>query len=223
MGRENRIERTQHGSVVALTVWGEHDAASRPSLRSHIEPVARPGASILVDFTATTFIDSTVLASLIYAAENADHITLVASPGSHCRRILELAGIAALSSVSWAEADPGLLLRLRAQAARRHARNLGQASADLTGRSLDAITTVLDGRWTPDRAERVRRASLLIGRSPAIEQAKTLLATQHAIIRTEAFQLLVHLSQRQNVKLHVVADKLVAKHTTGSEHPRSVA
>jgi anti-anti-sigma factor len=223
MGPESSVQRTDFGSVVLLKVVGEHDTATSPSFHSSIEPAARPGVAVVVDLSAATFIDSTVLSSLVDAAEHADTMTIIAPEGSHSRRILEIAGLPAHPAVSLEDDDDhhGLVLRIRAQRARRQAQRLCQGAARNSGTSIEGLTTGLDLRWTPDRDIRVERAARLVGRSPAIEQAKTLIVDHYGVTRTQAFEMLVRLSQRQNVRLRVIAEDIVARRQTGGEPPGS--
>ncbi len=94
MRPENRIDTAHLGSVTMITLHGEHDLSTSAELRTVVETVARPGARVVFDLSPATFIDSTILQSVIYAAENADGLAIVAPPDAPCRRVLELTRIA---------------------------------------------------------------------------------------------------------------------------------
>jgi anti-anti-sigma factor len=87
------VER-DHG-VWVLTVRGEHDLTVAPSLRDRLEEVFARGSTVVVDLSQAEFVDSTVLAALVYGREQAraggHSIALVLPPGGGpVRRLLEL-------------------------------------------------------------------------------------------------------------------------------------
>jgi hypothetical protein len=79
-------------------------------------------------------------------------------------------------------------------------------------RALERVTAAVDAAEVPDALmlERLERLSLIVGRSPEIEEAKALLAEHYVISRGEAFELLTAISSHSNRKLRVVAEHLVA-------------
>src|SRR3954463_10723108 len=69
------------GDVVVVVVEGEHDIYTAPTLRERLEEALRPrgrlggalgrGGGIVVDLTAATFVDSSVLGALLDARRRA--------------------------------------------------------------------------------------------------------------------------------------------------------
>lgn len=92
MGPDTGISVAQIASIVVLELHGEHDVSTDPDLRSVVVTAARPGTSVVFDLTTATFIDSSVVTTMIYAATNADAVAIVAAAEGHCRRVLEQAG-----------------------------------------------------------------------------------------------------------------------------------
>lgn len=84
-------------------------------------------------------------------------------------------------------------------------------------RSLSGTTAEIDreGASHPVMLARLDRLSGQIGRSPEIEQAKSLLADRYGITRGEAFSILRNVSSRSNRKLRDVAADLVADEAGG--------
>jgi AmiR/NasT family two-component response regulator len=69
---------------------------------------------------------------------------------------------------------------------------------------------------SPQRADRLERLSLLVGRDPKIEEAKLVLRDRYDITGAQAFELLRHISQTKNRKLRDVARDVLASHPPGS-------
>ena len=82
---------------------------------------------------------------------------------------------------------------------------------DARRRALAASTVAADGGAAIDSvmADRQKRLSGQLGRSPLIEDAKARLAEQYGISRAEAFRLLITLSNGSNRKLRGIAAELV--------------
>ena len=78
-------------------------------------------------------------------------------------------------------------------------------------RALGGATLAVDGGAVSDSvmAERQKRLSGQLGRSPLIEDAKARLAAQYGISRADAFRLLTTLSNGSNRKLRDIAAELV--------------
>ncbi|MBO9346641.1 STAS domain-containing protein [Chloroflexus sp. MS-CIW-1] len=56
------------GNVAVLAIEGRFDANTAPTVQQWLEQAtAMPGARVLVDLSATTFVDSTALATLVSA------------------------------------------------------------------------------------------------------------------------------------------------------------
>src|ERR671932_2222713 len=59
------------GDVVVVSVAGEHDIYTAPTLREHLEEALGRGGGIVVDLTEATFVDSSVLGALLDARRRA--------------------------------------------------------------------------------------------------------------------------------------------------------
>jgi anti-anti-sigma factor len=79
--------------VVALR--GEHDIATDSAVQEALAGGVGPGATVILDLTRSTFIDSTIIGTLVRGRRGteAHELVLVAPPGSHPRRVLELVQI----------------------------------------------------------------------------------------------------------------------------------
>jgi anti-sigma B factor antagonist len=55
------------GDVVVVVVEGEHDIYTAPTLRERLDEAIGRGAGVVVDLTAATFVDSSVLGALLDA------------------------------------------------------------------------------------------------------------------------------------------------------------
>jgi anti-anti-sigma factor len=83
-------EISGHTSIVALI--GDHDLVSRHRLREELER-ARLAATVIVDLTRCTFLESSVIGSLVNA-RNRMHVELALPPaGSTVDRTLSIAGL----------------------------------------------------------------------------------------------------------------------------------
>jgi anti-anti-sigma factor len=88
-------QRADSSWLIALN--GEHDLATQPVLEDALERVFATGTTILLDLTDATFMDSTVLGTVIRAQQRADRnaherLLVVAPPESPAGRIIELSG-----------------------------------------------------------------------------------------------------------------------------------
>ena len=59
------------GDVVVVVVEGEHDIYTAPTLRERLDEALDRGGGIVVDLTAATFVDSSVLGALLDARRRA--------------------------------------------------------------------------------------------------------------------------------------------------------
>jgi hypothetical protein len=84
-------------------------------------------------------------------------------------------------------------------------------------RSLTETTAAVDckTRVHPVMLARLDRLSMRVGRSPEIEQAKSLLTDRYGISRGEAFSILRTVSSRSNRKLRDVAADILAEESGG--------
>lgn len=89
------IERIDHDGERHLKLAGELDIETAKTLRSALSNAQAEHASVVVDTTAVTFMDSTGLATLIAARQRmGDRFTLV--PGPPTQRLLQISGTLAL-------------------------------------------------------------------------------------------------------------------------------
>ncbi len=87
------------GDVVVVVVEGEHDIYTAPTLRERLDASLDRGGGVVVDLTAATFVDSSVLGALLDArrrAHEAEQGFVVCigdqvEPG--VRRILDITGL----------------------------------------------------------------------------------------------------------------------------------
>ena len=59
------------GDVMVVVVEGEHDIYTAPALRERLEEALGRGGGVVVDLTAATFVDSSVLGALLDARRRA--------------------------------------------------------------------------------------------------------------------------------------------------------
>jgi anti-anti-sigma factor len=94
---ESRIDIVRRSGVWILTLHGEHDLATQPSLRDQLGHVAAAGGPIVVDLSHATFLDSSVIRALASppAADGREPppMAVVAPPGSFAGRLVELVGL----------------------------------------------------------------------------------------------------------------------------------
>ena len=101
MGTDGTIELAfDTAGAATVTLSGEHDLDNAGSVATALAEAAT-AASVLIDLTASTFIDSSVMRELLAASmrvhEGDGRLELAVPPtGSAVRRALELAGIAPL-------------------------------------------------------------------------------------------------------------------------------
>lgn len=87
-----------------LTLRGEHDLSTNPSLRDELERAFGRGSTVIVDLSEVAFIDSTVLRGLVYghdaAVKHEEHtIAVVAPKDGFARRLLGMTGLSKLLPV----------------------------------------------------------------------------------------------------------------------------
>jgi anti-sigma B factor antagonist len=80
-----------------LEVEGELDLYTAPRLRSSIGELVSSGASeLIIDFSETTFVDSTALHVLLDGRKKVTSVggdLVIVCPNSHLRRIFEVTGV----------------------------------------------------------------------------------------------------------------------------------
>jgi anti-sigma B factor antagonist len=98
--QENRIELDRSGSGVAvLSVQGEHDVYTAPSLTEQVEGLIDERVPFVIDLTPATFFDSSVLRVLLEARRKAEEegvgfaVALDQDDSGAVRRVLEVTGL----------------------------------------------------------------------------------------------------------------------------------
>jgi anti-sigma B factor antagonist len=87
------------GDVVVIVVEGEHDIYTAPTLRERLDEALSRRGGVVVDLTAATFVDSSILGALLDARRRAQEqgIGFVVSVGSEVepgvQRILDITGL----------------------------------------------------------------------------------------------------------------------------------
>src|SRR5690348_13376598 len=94
-----------HGDVRVVVVRGEHDIYTAPALRDRLDEAlaarqgAEPTAGVVVDLSAATFLDSSILGALLEARRRALEaglgyvVSLGDDPEPGVQRILEITGL----------------------------------------------------------------------------------------------------------------------------------
>jgi anti-anti-sigma factor len=88
----------RHG-IWVLSLRGEHDLSTEPSLSEQLGRVSAVGGPVVIDLTDADFIDSSILRVLANAAVEQSaglKVAVVIPPGRDAMRILRITGIAAL-------------------------------------------------------------------------------------------------------------------------------
>ena len=96
---EIALERTNAGLTV-LSINGEHDLSTAPELRRSFSKLIGEGNPIVVDLSAATFVDSSILGAILGARQRAEAAGLgfaVAhkNGGDAVGRVLEITGLRA--------------------------------------------------------------------------------------------------------------------------------
>lgn len=87
------------GDVVVVVVEGEHDIYTAPALRERLEEALGRDGGVVVDLTAATFVDSSILGALLDARRRAQEegrgfvVLLGAAAEPGVRRILDITGL----------------------------------------------------------------------------------------------------------------------------------
>jgi anti-sigma B factor antagonist len=91
---DSRIDVENRAGVWVLSLHGEHDLATQPSLREQLQHVRAAGGPIVVDLSPTTFVDSTIIGALLECATDLEPdefgVSAVAPPESAARRLADL-------------------------------------------------------------------------------------------------------------------------------------
>lgn len=91
---DSRIDVESRAGVWLLSLHGEHDISTQPSLREQLRHVRSAGGPIVVDLSATAFVDSTIIGALLESAGDAANggpdLFVAAPPASAPRRLADL-------------------------------------------------------------------------------------------------------------------------------------
>jgi anti-anti-sigma factor len=94
---DSRIDVENRAGVWVLSLHGEHDLATQPSLREQLGHVRAAGGPIVVDLSPTAFVDSTIIGALVECATSLQPsepgVFAVTPPGSAARRLCDLVGL----------------------------------------------------------------------------------------------------------------------------------
>jgi len=91
---DSRIDVESRAGVWLLSLHGEHDIATQPSLREQLGHVRAAGGPIVVDLSGAGFVDSTIIGALLDGADDGSAVSVVAPPGSAARRLADLVRLA---------------------------------------------------------------------------------------------------------------------------------
>ena len=86
--------RAEPGDVIVLSLIGDHDLATKPSLVAELAALA-PEAAVVIDLTRCTFVDSTVIGAILNTRQpNRPRVSLVLPPDtSYVVRALSVLGV----------------------------------------------------------------------------------------------------------------------------------
>lgn len=107
--QQPRVKTRHVTGAAVIELLGEHDVSTVASLTDALARIG-PEEARVVDLSAATFIDSSILTALVGAASGdgaAAATVMVAPPGSAAARLFELTGAAAAMSV-YESADAAL-------------------------------------------------------------------------------------------------------------------
>ncbi len=88
-----------HGDILFVVVSGEQDIYTAPALRERLEQGLQATTGLVVDLTAATFLDSSILGALLEARRQAQEkglgyvVCLGEKPEPGVQRILEITGL----------------------------------------------------------------------------------------------------------------------------------
>lgn len=83
-------------SLWVVELAGEHDVSTAPLVDAAFAQIDAIGSTVVVDFTETSFIDSTVVGELVKRSRRGETLLLVAPTGSAVRGTLDLIGVTGL-------------------------------------------------------------------------------------------------------------------------------
>lgn len=93
-------------SLWVLKLAGEHDLSTAPAIEAALERIAESGTTVVADFSEASFIDSTVIRTLLRSVERGENLLLVVQPKPGAvSRALELTGMSTLLPVFGTRAE----------------------------------------------------------------------------------------------------------------------
>ena len=97
MNEANRIDSARlDDSLWLIKLHGEHDLSTAEELDVVLADVASSGTTVVVDLSAATFIDSSIISRLVRFHQSGERLLLVAPHEHAITRIVEMFGLAAL-------------------------------------------------------------------------------------------------------------------------------
>jgi anti-sigma B factor antagonist len=82
-------------SLWVLRLIGEHDLSTVPAITESFSLIAASGTTVVADLSEASFIDSSVIGTLISHTGPGEHLLLVAPSASPARKLLNLVGVRA--------------------------------------------------------------------------------------------------------------------------------
>jgi len=86
-------------SLWVLELAGEHDLSTAPRIAAAFDRITETGTTVVVDLSEASFIDSTVIRTLLGSMERGEDLLLVVPAPGAVSRALELTGVSTLLPV----------------------------------------------------------------------------------------------------------------------------
>ena len=80
-------------SLWVLQLAGEHDLSTAPAIEVASERIAETGTTVVADLSEASFIDSTVIRTLLRSMERGENLLLVVPRPGAVKRALDLTGV----------------------------------------------------------------------------------------------------------------------------------
>jgi anti-sigma B factor antagonist len=95
---EIAVERSDESGVVVVSLSGEHDLSTAPTLRERLEEVLTEGAPIVVSLSDAEFIDSSIIGVVLDVRGRAEEAEIgfaaaLQDGATPVRRVLEVTGL----------------------------------------------------------------------------------------------------------------------------------
>jgi anti-sigma B factor antagonist len=109
--QENRIAVDRGDGVAVVVVEGEHDVYTAPSMSEQLDSLLDERVPFVIDLTAATFVDSSVLRVLLEARRRAEErgvgfaVALGQEDSGPVRRVLDITGLLPVLPVHAARAE----------------------------------------------------------------------------------------------------------------------